>query len=98
MTWLTIEYRDFYDFPRVFLVEREDAFYLFDCPFNDLAEDYLDHFDVHRLSKEAVEALGKSWKDLTNDTSPIGRISTADVEFATTKQCCIDERVFNRLS
>jgi len=37
--WLSIRYRDFYDIPRAVVVEWCDLLYLFDCPFDEEADD-----------------------------------------------------------
>ena len=54
--WTPIQYREFYNVPRVFLVEREQAVYLFDCKFDESQGEYEDTYEVNLsvLSKLGV--------------------------------------------
>ena len=38
--WNPIRYRDFYDFPRAFVVEHAGELLFFDCLFSDTLDDY----------------------------------------------------------
>ena len=40
MTWANIQYRDFYDVPRIFVADYQGRLYLFDCPFDEALDDY----------------------------------------------------------
>lgn len=43
-TFIPIRYRDFYDFPRMFLVECQGSLCLFNCCLNEKHEDYESFF------------------------------------------------------
>lgn len=49
MSWAPIQFRDFYDVPRMFTVTLGGVIYLFDCPFDDEIDDYPDSYEVYRL-------------------------------------------------
>ena len=75
-TWLPITYRDFYDVPRMILVEYEGAFYLFDCPFHNEMDDYPSDFTVYRLElaegRSALEA--RAWVGLAEKGTEVGHV------------------------
>jgi hypothetical protein len=105
MAWLPIAYGDFYDIPHCVLVEHDNARFLLDAPFDEGLDGYPDHFDVYRLDPTAVEPdaaledLIRSvlWDQLIASAQHVGRVSTNDVQFDTTRRRYIDDRVFDLL-
>ena len=99
-TWLPITYRDFYDVPRMILVEYEGAFYLFDCPFNDEMDDYPSHFTVYRLEpahgRSALES--GAWVGLAEKGTEVGHVKVADVHLDPSKRSSLAASVFSLLT
>ena len=54
--WLPIlGYREFYDLPRAFIVQRDERVMLFDCPFDGALDDYVEQYTVYELSETGEE-------------------------------------------
>lgn len=96
MTWLPIDYREFYDLPRLFAVRRSDGIYVFDCAFDAGIDDYEKFFSIYRLEEDADLAT-PSWDDLIQKVSSIGRVPVTDVRFDETRRQAIDEAIFKRI-
>jgi hypothetical protein len=98
-TGLPITYRDFYDVPRMILVEYEGAFYLFDCPFNDEMDDYPSAFTVYRLEpaqgRRALES--RAWVGLAEKGKEVGQVSVEDVHLDSSKRRSLAASVFSLL-
>ena len=87
MDWAPIRYRDFYDLPRIFITSYEGKDYLFDCPFDDEADDYLDSYRVYQLPVLSKEDLQGSWEHLPGSAAAfLGEIPVAEVQFDPTKR------------
>jgi hypothetical protein len=97
--WLPIQYRDFYDIPRLIVVERGGQLYLFDCPFDDESDEYSDHFTVYRLPSSARGRLDDpSWLDLAQLGEVVGRVTTDGTEFDPSRRRFLSDAVFRRLA
>src|SRR5437870_2205879 len=59
-----VRYRDFWDVPRIFIVEHEGHNYLFSCPVDEATEDFGDQYHVYLLPKLEQSPLRGSWADL----------------------------------
>ena len=60
---LRIQYRDFYDVPRIFLTTYKGRHFLLDCPFDDALDDYSAAYEVflmRHLSETELKALGST--------------------------------------
>ena len=96
--WLEIQYRGFYDIPRIFVVQRDGDRYLFVCQFDDSMDDYAGDYVVYCLSDEQWERLrGGSWLDLPDDLERVGLIPTASVTFDASKRRAVNASVFELL-
>jgi len=92
---LPIRYRDFYDIPRAFVVEREERLYLFDCLFNHEIGDYEDFYSVYLVPDGLRREIDRmSWVDLGNRSEWIGRVKTVEVQFDETRRIAIGSRTF----
>ena len=90
--WLPITYRDFYDIPRAFIVEREGQLYFFDCAFDEGRDDYPDEFHVYTLPSETRERLSAgSWSALAGSGELLGVIPVAQVQFDESRRHAIRE-------
>jgi hypothetical protein len=96
--WLSIRHRDFYDVPRLVVVEYQGVVYVFDSPFDDELDDYPDHYTVYRLPRSELRRLdAASWEGLAAAGEELGRIPVADVEFDATRRERLNAAVFGRL-
>lgn len=96
MAQISIRYRDFYDVPRAFVVERAGSLYFFDCPFDERADDYPDRYRVYRLDSALSPSLDKgSWESLANQGQFVGEVLATRVQFDPTRRAAIDDSVFD---
>jgi len=99
INWLSIKYGEFYDIPRVFVVNYEGETYFFDCPFKDELDDYPDFFTVYRVPEEEIDKVETiSWSDISTFARPIGIVKVKDVQFDETKRKFIADRVFEMVA
>ena len=90
--WLPIRYVDFYDVPRLFAVESEPVL-LFDSPFDEEEDEYVDSYRVSRLSalpnaEELVAVVGAG--------EPLGEVAVGDVRFDETSRGAVHRAVIER--
>lgn len=71
--WADIQYRDFYDVPRIFVFRANDRVFLADCPFDEEIDDYLKFYTLFELPPDADRSLDGSWQHL-RDTAFEGAI------------------------
>jgi hypothetical protein len=94
-----ITYRDFCDFPRMFVVEHEGQRYLFDGSYNDDLDEYPDDYDVFMLGEMHNEHLTGRWENLARHAvQHLGRVSTDEVKFDATRRNSIDHGVLAELA
>jgi len=98
-----IQYREFYDFPRVFIIEYGGRFLLFDGPFDEEIDEYSPFFTVFEMSSDKLQPfLGQDmlllWESLPSlATKRIGKIPVSDVKFDPTRRQAIESSVLDRL-
>lgn len=81
-----IGYRDFHDVPRLFVVRTRVGLVLFDCPFDEVLDDYPDNFTVSVLPEE-VTLQEQDWSKLSSQAlNEIGTIPVRDLEFDETRK------------
>jgi hypothetical protein len=96
--WLSMRYRDFYDVPRLVVVEYGGRLYLLDSPFDEESDDYAEHYTIYRLPEDAVAMLEEpSWERLPSIGEEMGRVRVTDVEFDQTKRGRLNPSLFRRL-
>lgn len=71
------QYRDFWDVPRMFVVEVGGNTLLFDCPYDEDRDDYAPAYTVYQMPPLADADLTGSWADLPSRAQR--RLGTADV-------------------
>jgi hypothetical protein len=77
--WLAIDYRGFYDLPRLIRVGFEGAVLFFDCSFNEALDDYEDHYTVYRVG--GVDAQhANDWRAYLTPANRIGTIKVGDLQ------------------
>ena len=93
--WLPMRYRDFYDVPRLVVVEFGDELYLFDSPFDDSVDDYLGAYTVRRLPPDAREIVDDdSWDPLDGLGEVVGHVGVDEVQFDETRRAAVSSRAF----
>lgn len=99
MAWLPIEYRDFYDIPRAFIVEYLGELYFFDCPFDEDNDEYPNYFSVYQLPIATIERYETgSWIHLKDKGDLMGTISTNALKFDESRRRYIDETAFKQMT
>ena len=93
-----IQYRDFYDVPRIFLAELDGVQFLFDCPFDDGLDVYSEAYEVFVLPRLAREEVDGSWEGLSaRAIQRLGRVPTSSVTFDPSGRKTIDANVLRGL-
>ncbi len=93
-----ILYRDFWDVPRIFLVEHKGVHFLFDCLFDESSEDFSGHYNVYLLPELGKFELEGSWAHLSKKAiSSLGEIPIHQVSFDETKRKEIDVTLLENL-
>jgi len=94
MKYTDIQYREFYDVPRIFLFRVGGSLFLAECSFDDQMDDYCRHYDLFELPSDTP--LEGSWDALHDSaTRNIGQISVSDVVFDETKRRQVDLTSFD---
>jgi hypothetical protein len=95
--WIDIlDYRDFHDVPRVFIVEWRGKLLLFDCAFDDELDEYPDDYNVHEIAKDI--SIPRDWTDISAFATRVcGQIPVREVVFDKTNRrqmnsAILDER------
>lgn len=98
MQWATIQYRDFYDVPRIFVTNHQGQLYLFDCPFDDALDDYPDSYRVYQLPALTEAELAGSWENLPSRALRVlGTVAVTDVQFDPTKRAYVNTTSLSQL-
>ncbi|MBX9678872.1 MAG: hypothetical protein K2X38_08900 [Gemmataceae bacterium] len=98
MTMNPIEYRDFWDVPRMFIVRYRGLSFLFDCAFNETEEDYGDSYRVMLLPELTESALQGSWADFSKRAMrDLGTVAIRDIVFDPSRRQAIDSGFLDRL-
>jgi hypothetical protein len=93
-----LHYRDFWDVPRMFFVRHRDQLLLFNCPFDEQAEDFLDEYRVSTMPELTEAELGGSWVDLPQRAiQHLGAIPITRVNFDPTRRNSIETRLLDEL-
>lgn len=93
-----IKYRDFYDVPRMFVVQRGTTLLLFDCPFNEGIDGFGEAYNVYQLPmtcRAVVDGAG-DWRSLPLSGRLVGSVMVADMCFDPSKRQWIDGAILER--
>ena len=94
-----IIYREFYDVPRIFVVSFDGKQYLFDCRFDESADDYPDMYQVFVLPNLRDHELNGSWDRLTERAQKhLGQVLVKSVVFDESRRRAIDPSVIEELA
>jgi hypothetical protein len=93
-----ILYREFYDFPRMFVATYRGETFLFDGSFDDELDDYPPRYSVFLLPTMDAAGLTASWARLRDlAIRSCGTIPTDAVTFDPTRRQSISPRVLDQL-
>ena len=96
--WVAIDYREFWDVPRIFFATDAGRLVLFDCAFNEVLEDYPEVYRIYAMPSLSPDALAGSWKDIHRKaTRFLGAVPISRVTFDPTKRKQIDASVLDEL-
>jgi hypothetical protein len=88
---IEIQYRDFYDVPRVFVTTYKGVQYLFDGSFDDAMDDYPNHYRVYVLPNLSPAELNGPWTDLASrSTASLGTMATSEIVFDASRRKYIE--------
>jgi len=97
--WTDIDYRDFWDQPRIFFVRHEGQLILFDCGFDNEIEDYRDFYSVYLMPELSADDFAGSWAGLwRNAARKLGEIPLNRVQFDPTKRRQVDTSVLDTMT
>jgi hypothetical protein len=93
-----IQYRDFYDIPRMFIVEFNGFQFLFDGSFDDVIDDYPEEYTVSLLPNLTQNQLEGSWERIgERPLRQLGRVPTSSVQFDVTRRKTIETTLLQEL-
>jgi hypothetical protein len=96
MSWLPIRYREFYDIPRLFVIEQGGWFYCFECRFDDSLGEYPSSYRVYHLDPTlSAEIDADSWEGLASKGMFVGEVETHHVKFDETLRAAVDSSVID---
>lgn len=94
-----IQYRDFWDVPRIFIASFDGKSFLFDCPFDETMEDFPSVYRVYLLPDVPAEELAGSWDKLhQRATHYLGEVPIEKVDFDPTRRRSIYPKVLEELA
>lgn len=84
---LAIQYREFYDVPRLFITVYDGVTYLFDGSFDEASDDYPDKYAVSILPPLQADDLAGSWEKLSSvAVHLVGSVSVSSVQFDSSRR------------
>ena len=90
------QYRDFWDFPRIFLASKNNCLLLFDCKFNEETEDYDDKYRVFIMPELSDNETSGSWYRLSEKAVKyLGEISVDRIKFDETRRHFIESEIIS---
>jgi hypothetical protein len=94
-----LHYRGFWDVPRMFFVRYRGDLLLFDCPFDEQAEDHQNDYRVYLMPEMTDSDLGGPWVLLPQKALRLlATIPVVSVIFDPSKRKSIDSAVLHHVS
>lgn len=95
MKWLPINYRDYWDVPRVFVVEYKGRTFLFNCPFDDDEDDYPEEYRVYEVDYDLHEFTDLPWDAIPGERARLLAVLPVNCpSFADSKPRTINPDIF----
>jgi hypothetical protein len=88
-----IRYRDFYDYPRIFVVKFRGEDFLFDAAFDEAQDEYANEYSIYRLDRLSEADLAGSWHALAQQGQLLGHVGVGNISFDSTRRLWIDASV-----
>jgi len=77
-----IEFRDFWDVPRMFIARHQGTTFLFDCPFDEKRDDFSENYSVYLFPHLEDDDLPDDWSTLPSRSERcLGEIPVSRVQF-----------------
>ena len=96
--WVSIQYWDFWNVPRIFVTSYQGHTLLFDCPLDGETEDFPDSYNVYVLPLLGPEELDGSWEELhTRAIASLWQVAISQVRFYPTKRHSVHTALLNEL-
>ena len=98
--WAAIQYRDFYDVPRVFAFKCHERCYLFDSKFEEDTDEYSHYYEVYELPNDAMNWLERlvDWRDLSKKGRRIARVAVKSVQFDESRRRFVNSDILAKLN
>lgn len=94
-----IQYSGFWDFPLALTVRFENRLYVFVRDFDDVLDEYEDHYRVYLLPPLTDEEIQSAWLRIEDRaTDYLGKVAVKDVRFDATHRQEIDIGIFQTLT
>ena len=91
-------YREFYDVPRMFVVQHKGLQFLFESKFDEAADGYSEEYQVYLVSNISNTVLSGSWDKLPGQaTKRLGKVQVKQVKFDSTKRKEVDTTILDDL-
>jgi hypothetical protein len=96
--WVPFIYREFYDVPRTIVAADDQHTYLFDCPFDEVLDNYSPNYDVYLMPQLTNADLNGSWELLSQRAvGQLGQIPVGALRFDTTRRHEVDLDVLREI-
>lgn len=93
-----IQYRDFWDVPRIFLTRYAGRTFLFDCPFDEAQEDYPSTYRVYLMPALDETDVEGSWTTLSaKAVRELGEVPLDRVLFDPSRRKDIDAGILDEM-
>ena len=97
--WAAIQYREFYDIPRIFLADDGKQIFLFDCQFDVKKDDYPETYKVYSMTRLSEEDIKGSWESLPSKAERfLGEVRTLEVEFDATRRREVNLEILDKIT
>jgi hypothetical protein len=95
----SIDYRDFWDYPRIFLVRHGGRLFLFDCEFDEETEDFRDDYKIYLMPEIFREDRQGSWVDFPRRAIRyLCSLPAQSIPFADPEKKSIDASILDNLT
>jgi hypothetical protein len=86
-----IQYREFYDWPRMFVASLDGTDYFFDGSFDDQIDEYPEMYQVFLMPHLTTEQRTGSWIDLRKCAlRHLGSVKVVDMHFDPARRHCVE--------
>jgi hypothetical protein len=79
--WTVIDYSQYWDVPREFVVRRGNVAYYFESPFDEALDGYAPNFYVYRIPAAAADIPMNRWNELRLSGERLPDIPVGDLRF-----------------